>query len=84
MGSDGAPSGQSPRWCERSQPLTGAISARRKTATGTSLLNRRFHTGPGQRGQLSHTWELKVSWEAPGDQLVGSRDYGDLPPQLIR
>jgi hypothetical protein len=45
---------------------------------------RRFHTGPGQRGQLSHTWELTVSRNVAGERVVESRDYGDFPPQLVR
>jgi hypothetical protein len=45
---------------------------------------RRFRTGSGQRGQLSHTWELTLSRDAAGDHVVGSRDYGDFPPQLVR
>lgn len=44
----------------------------------------RFHTSSGQRGELSHTWELTVSRNAPDDHVLRSRDYGDFPPQFVR
>jgi hypothetical protein len=45
---------------------------------------RRFYAGSVRHGQLSHTWEITVSRQAPGDQVIRSRDYGDFPPQLVR
>ena len=44
----------------------------------------RFYSGSVRRGWLSHTWEITVSQQAPGDHVIGSRDYGDSPPQLVR
>jgi hypothetical protein len=45
---------------------------------------RRFHADSGRRGHLSHTWEITISRAASGDHVVGSRDYGDFPPQRVR
>jgi hypothetical protein len=46
---------------------------------------RRFYAGSVRHGRLSHTWEITVSTEAaPGDHVIGVRDFGDFPPQLVR
>jgi hypothetical protein len=46
---------------------------------------RRFYAGSVRHGRLSHTWEITVSKQAaPGDHVIGVRDYGDFPPQLVR
>jgi hypothetical protein len=46
---------------------------------------RRLHAGPVRHGRLSHTWEITVSTQAaPGDHVIGVRDYGDFPPQFVR
>ena len=45
---------------------------------------RHFYAGSVRHGRLSHTWEITVSKQAPGDHVVGSRDFGDPPPQLVR
>jgi hypothetical protein len=45
---------------------------------------RDFFAGPPGRRHLSHTWEITVSWQAAGDHVVQSRDYGDFPQQLTR
>jgi hypothetical protein len=44
----------------------------------------RFHADSGRRRHLSHTWEITVSRRVAGDHVVGSRGYGDFPPQLVR
>jgi hypothetical protein len=45
----------------------------------------RFYAGSVRHGRLSHVWEVTVSKEAaPGDDVIGVRDYGDFPPQLVR
>jgi hypothetical protein len=43
-----------------------------------------FHADSGRRRHLSHTWEVTVSSRPPGFHIVGSRDYGDFPPQFVR
>jgi hypothetical protein len=46
---------------------------------------RRFYAGSVRHGRLSHTWEFTVSEQAaPGDHVIGVRDHGDFPPQLVR
>ena len=45
---------------------------------------RHFYAGSVRDGRLSHTWEITVSKQAPGDHVVGTRDFGDPPPQLVR
>jgi hypothetical protein len=46
---------------------------------------RRFSAGSVRHRRLSHTWEITVSKQAaPGDHVIGVRDYGDFPPQLVR
>jgi hypothetical protein len=45
---------------------------------------RRFHADSGRRSRLNHTWEVTVSRRESGDHVVGSRSYGDFPPQLVR
>jgi hypothetical protein len=46
---------------------------------------RRFYAGSFRHGRLSHTWEITVSKQAaPGDHVIGVREYGDFPPQLVR
>jgi hypothetical protein len=45
---------------------------------------RDFFADSPRRRNLSHTWEITVSRQAAGDHVVGSRHYGDPPPQLIR
>jgi hypothetical protein len=46
---------------------------------------RRFYAGSVRHGRLSHTWEFTVSKQAaPGDHVIGVRDHGDFPPQLVR
>jgi hypothetical protein len=44
-----------------------------------------FHgPGAGNRPRLSHVYELVVSTHAVGgDHIVRSKDYGDVPPQLV-
>ena len=44
----------------------------------------RFYAGSARQGRLSHTWEITVSKQTPGDHVIGIRDYGDSPPQLVR
>jgi hypothetical protein len=45
---------------------------------------RRFYAGSVRHRRLSHTWEITVSKQAALDHVIGVRDYGDFPPQLVR
>jgi hypothetical protein len=45
----------------------------------------RFSAGSVRHRRLGHTWAITVSKQAaPGDHVIGVRDYGDFPPQLVR
>ncbi len=67
---------------------TTSVIVRSNTEATVRFLQRwnahRFHADSGRRSHLSHTWEVTVARRESGDHVVGSRNYGDFPPQLLR